>query len=95
MAKATTQNKASKSETKSEPVVESKPVETKKGGSKKATKEVVPEPVIVVQPEPVIIPVVTKKETVLEEIPRMDSLEDPIIVPLKLEKKSRRVLKKK
>jgi hypothetical protein len=45
MAKATTQNKATKVETKTEPVVESKPVETKKGGSKKATKEAVPEPV--------------------------------------------------
>ena len=56
MAKATTQNKATKVETKSEPVsepvVESKRVETKKGGSKKAKEEVtvtapvpVPEPV--------------------------------------------------
>jgi hypothetical protein len=59
MAKATTQNKATKVEkveTKTEPVVESKPVETKpvetkKGGSKKAAKETtpVPEPA----PEPV------------------------------------------
>ena len=52
MAKATTQNKATKVEkveTKTEPVVETKPVETKKGGSKKATKEVVPVPA----PEPV------------------------------------------
>jgi hypothetical protein len=58
MAKATTQNKATKVEkveTKTEPVVESKPVETKpvetkKGGSKKAAKETTPVPA----PEPVV-----------------------------------------
>ena len=53
MAKATTQNKATKVEkveTKPEPVVESKPVETKKGGSKKA-KEETPAPEVEEQAE--------------------------------------------
>ena len=65
--------------------------------------EVVQEPVVEVIPEKVQEPVVEvvqepkKKETVLEEIPRMSSLEDPIIIPSKSDKKSRsgRVVKKK
>ena len=58
MAKATTQNKATKVEkveTKTEPVVESKPVETKKGASKKATKEEVSAPTPAPAPVPEVV----------------------------------------
>jgi hypothetical protein len=80
MAKATTQNKATKVETKSEPVVESKPVETKKGVTKK-TKEEVPE-----KETKKVASKKLKEEVVPEKEPEPEPV--PVPVPVKETKKT-------